>query len=159
MTVKKNNSIVNSFGRRIQMIRLEAGLTTAEFAKEIFGKNAKGATVVKVEEDSKNIPINLSNKICDRFDIDLEWLLTGKAELKDFDIVRVPGVSDRIKAYREFCGMSKRELSADSGLGNTPQNVTRLENKTHRPRMATIRKLSKVLRVRSTNLAFGAYMA
>lgn len=154
-----NKVLENTFGRRIQMIRIEAGLNPAQFAKEVLGKNAKGATITRIENNQKQIPINLSNKICEKYDTDLEWLLTGAAKLNDFDIVRVPGIGSRIQAYRQLKNMTRHDLSADSGLGDTPQNVTRLENNRHRPRMGTVRKLSKVLGVRSTNLAFGAFIA
>lgn len=148
-------AVKSTYGKRLQLVRIEAGLTPLEFAKEVLSKNAKGATISRVESDLKDLSLTVSSKISEKYDVDLDWLVTGKATLKGSDIVRVPQVGERIKAYREFVGISQYELSSTSGLGMNSTNVGRLEAKKHRPRMSTIRKLAKTLHVRPTALAFG----
>lgn len=159
MANKSNTEVVqNTYGRRFQMIRKEAGLSEDEFAKVVFGVKARGHSVTRVEANLKQVSFNVSHKICNLFDVDMDWLVTGSAKLSGEDIVRVPGIGARIMAFRQFKGMSAFQLSKQSGLGECSTNVTRLEQRKHRPRMATVRKLAKSLNIRSTNLAFGVYL-
>ena len=68
----------NSIGFRIRKIRIEKKLTQGEFANII---GIKQANLSHIENKGLKITIDILNKIISNFDIDANWLLSGKGEM------------------------------------------------------------------------------
>jgi transcriptional regulator with XRE-family HTH domain len=68
----------NSIGFRIRKIRSEKKLTQGEFSDMV---GAKQANLSHIENRGSKITIDILNKIISNFDIDANWLLTGKGEM------------------------------------------------------------------------------
>jgi len=68
----------NSIGFRIRKIRTERNLTQDEFSNKI---GIKQANLSHIENKGMKITIDILNKIISDFDIDANWLLSGKGDM------------------------------------------------------------------------------
>jgi transcriptional regulator with XRE-family HTH domain len=68
----------DSIGFRIRKIRSEKKLTQGDFSNII---GIKQANLSHIENKGLKITIDILNKIISNFDIDANWLLTGKGEM------------------------------------------------------------------------------
>ena len=68
----------NSIGFRIRKIRSEKKLTQDEFSNII---GVKQANLSHIENKGLKITIDILNKIISNFDVDANWLLSGKGEM------------------------------------------------------------------------------
>ncbi len=67
-------------GERIRVIREQSGLTQDEFAKKI--KLARN-TITLIESGRRNPSERTLSDICQRFNVNKDWLLTGNGEMYD----------------------------------------------------------------------------
>jgi transcriptional regulator with XRE-family HTH domain len=68
----------STIGLRIRKVRVEKKLTQGEFANFM---GIKQANLSHIENKGLKITIDILNKIISNFDIDANWLLTGKGEM------------------------------------------------------------------------------
>lgn len=75
--MKKINPENNTLGQRLRRLRKNHGLSQLELASKIGYK--AGAPIVKIEADRQSPTAFMLAKIANVLEIDLHWLITGKA--------------------------------------------------------------------------------
>lgn len=149
-------TFIKGYGQRISAIRTASGLGKEAFARVVLSSGASAKNISRIENEEV-LPRNATlQKLASFGGVDTTWLTEGRCVLKPSDIVQAEGVGERIAAARKAAGVSALTLAKAAGLGNTSQNVLRLENGAHRPKLGTVAKIARALHVPVTQLAFGA---
>ncbi|MCC5611198.1 helix-turn-helix transcriptional regulator [Nostoc sp. CHAB 5834] len=141
-------------GNRVALVRAELNYSAISLARTL-APNASETTlrrhakkILDIETGAVKPQPEFLSALAKLAGVNAQWLQTGAANFhRDSDIVDVPGVAQGIRAHRLAKAMSCSALSRASGLGDTAQNISRLENKTHRPRVSTLKRISDALRV------------
>lgn len=141
-------------GTRVALVRADMGYSAISLARSL-APNASETTlrrhakkILAIETGAVKPQAEFLSALAKLANVNAQWLQTGAANFNcSTDIVDVPGIAQGIRVHRLAKGMSSSALSRASGLGNTAQNITRLENKTHRPRVATLRRITEALSV------------
>jgi transcriptional regulator with XRE-family HTH domain len=77
--IKKLSMLSDTFGRRLRKLRIAKGLSQAKFATLIGYK--RSGSISNIENDKTPPDIATLVKIAKCLNIDLHWLITGKASL------------------------------------------------------------------------------
>lgn len=79
---------MTGLGLRLSKIRKSLGLSQAAFAKEI--DEARGAPAISQWENEVYTPsITVIDKICERFNINANWLISGQGEMFWSDVIKL----------------------------------------------------------------------
>ena len=149
-------TFIKGYGRRIAAIRTATGLGKQAFARKVLSPNASARNISRLENEEVLPRSSTLQKLAAFGGVTPEWLSQGICALKPTDLVGAAGVGNRIAEARKQAGMSALSLAKTAGLGETAQNVRRIEVGTHRPTLGTVTKIASALRVPVTQLAFGA---
>lgn len=147
--------ISEGFGARVQEVRADTLFGKQIFARMVLSEEASAKNISRIENEEVTPRINTMSKIACFGGVSLDWLLTGRIEVGPTQVVKTAGVGRRIQRLRTQKGLSRYALSQKAGLGNSSQNIRRLELRHHLPRKATLEKLAAVLGVSADYLAFG----
>lgn len=74
----KNVNGGNNLNERIRKIRKEKGLTMEKFGERL---GVKKSTISQIENGKSNVTEQMFVAICREFDVNEEWLRTGKGEM------------------------------------------------------------------------------
>lgn len=148
--------IAQGYGRRVAAVRQDVAFSQHLFACMALSDNASANNIGRIEREDVTPRIQTVAKIASFGGVSLDWLLTGNLNLRPNDIVKVPGVGQRIAQVRKQRGLTMLQLAKKAELGDSAQNVRRLEIRKHQPRKATLAKIAKALNVSTDYLAFGS---
>lgn len=148
--------IINGYGKRVAMVRVAKGMSKVGFAKQALSPNASAQNIGRIEDEAVTPRLDTLRKIASFGGVDLTWLAEGKVPVKPTDVVRLPGVGQRIAAARQSRNLTCLALAKASQLGSSSKNVSRLETGECYPRRSTLMRIAKSLKVSYKSLAFGA---
>lgn len=143
------------FGKRVAQVRRDHKLSKVAFAKAVLSPGASAKNIGRIEAEEVTPRVTTLEKIARFGGVSMEWLQEGACVLKEMDIVRTGGVGERIAQARRSRGMTCLQLSLAAEMGASSKNVSRLESGEHRPRMQTLNRLAKVLKMPVGYLAYG----
>jgi transcriptional regulator with XRE-family HTH domain len=144
------------FGKRVQMARKDQNATQVAFARMALSGGASAKNIGRIEKEEVTPREETLKKIAKAAGVDINWLATGKTQLKGNCLVKTAGIGTRITQMRKARGLSLLALAEKSGLGQSSRNVSRLESGEVRPRLATLGRVASALGVPVEQLAYGA---
>jgi transcriptional regulator with XRE-family HTH domain len=147
--------IIKGFGKRVQMARKDMSATQVAFARMALSCGASAKNIGRIEKEEVTPREVTLQKIADVTGVDINWLATGKTQLKQNCVVKTAGIGSRIAQMRQARGMTLRTLAEKSGLGQSSKNVSRLESGEVRPRAVTLGRVASALGVSMERLAYG----
>lgn len=107
----------STLGQRIKEIRVNNGMTTESFAKAI-GMSQPG--LAHIENDRTSPRANNIISIIERFNIDAQWLLTGKmqGEIKSSTAIQIGKIADKLteESRRMYLRIMEKEALIESIL-------------------------------------------
>lgn len=148
--------ITQGYGQRVRATRLSTGTSMQAFAKRSLSKGASAKNIGRIEKEQVTPRIDTLERISSVADVDLNWLVTGRTDIRDTHVVKTAGIGQRVEALRQARGLSMRALARNAQLGTSAKNVGRIEIGEVRPRGATLGRLANALNVSVDHLAFGA---
>lgn len=148
--------VCKGYGARVAQIRKAMNLSMVAFAKSALSTNASAKNIGRIEQEEVVPRLSTLAKLATFARVDLKWLAEGNVVLKPGDVVRTPGVGQRIAQARRARGMTRLGLSRAAGLGASTKNISRLESEEHRPRYSTLERIASELKVPVGYLAFGS---
>ncbi|MEE3462297.1 MAG: helix-turn-helix transcriptional regulator [Lachnospiraceae bacterium] len=139
--------MVNTAERLIQL-REAIGLSKAAFASRA---GYAQPTQRRYEEGITAISENRINQICNVFDVNKEWLVTGEGEMLNHPVSQSPAT--RLIQLRKELNMTQIEFAAMAGL--TQNYVSLLESQKVEMTEKTARKICEAFDVGYTWLKYG----
>lgn len=134
--------LTDGYGIRLQTARLACGYSQLELARAALSEKASARNIWRIERQEVCPTKDTLLRICAKLQISPAWLFYDiPPDASDTTILRVPGISQRY-------------LARITGLGDTAQNVGRIEKAQVYPRLGTVRRISRALRVPLPKLAF-----
>lgn len=147
--------LTDGYGIRLQTARLACGYSQLELARAALSEKASARNIWRIERQEVCPTKDTLLRICAKLQISPAWLFYDiPPDASDTTILRVPGIGERIREARLRKGYSQRYLARITGLGDTAQNVGRIEKAQVYPRLGTVRRISRALRVPLPKLAF-----
>lgn len=145
---------MKTFGQRLNTIRYLTGLSRQQLNLLAFGV-ANATNISRLEDGTVANPRPQTiERLAAAVNVSAHWLRTGRLADNE-NIVRTIGVGGRIRLEREIQGLSARELAKRSGLGESAENVRRIERADCHPTRATLQRIAEALQVQWSMLAYG----
>lgn len=145
---------MNTIAQRIRAARQAASLSRQGLNYIAFGV-ANATNIGRLEDGNVANPrAETLSRIAAATEVSVDWLTHGLIG-EDEHTVKVAGIGARIQKAREHAGMSARALATESGLGESAQNVRRLERGNSYPTLGTVERIAYVLGRSPDSLAYG----
>ena len=102
---------------RIKYLRKELNLSQQEFAEKIHISRSQ---LSYYESGTVNIPQRSQNEICEKFNVNKEWLLTGKGEMykPTPQLSELINLIDKIKTVKALLELDNSEWEIIEKLSN-----------------------------------------
>ena len=154
-TADTSMKITQGFGLRIKNLRMAAQLNKTEFSRIVL--NVSSTRRLTALESEAGMPTAAELKsIAQLSGVPESWIARGTYRYAANDILDIMGIGSRIRKARQQRGITMNALSRNIKLGNTSQNIRRLEIEVHSPRVHTLKRIAKELKVPFRSLAFGS---
>lgn len=145
----------DGYGARLHDARLALGYSQLRLARAALSLGASAKNIGRIERQEVTPTKETLMRICSVLNIDPAWLLYGiNPDAGINTVLKVPGIGTRIREARVRKDFSQKALARMAGLGNSAQNVGRIEKALVNPRLGTVKRLSKVLGVPIAKLAY-----
>lgn len=149
-------TLTKGYGKRVNLARTDLKSTQVGLAQRALSSRASAKNIGRIEQEQVSPRTLTLQKIATATGVDLDWLTTGKTELRQNCVVRTAGIGQRIAYFRKDRGLTLRALAEQAGLGESSRNVSRLESGEVRPRAGTLGRVAQALGVSVERLAYGA---